>query len=133
MPPHLSPCGERSGLRYLRHYGHLAEHAVLMEDGTLCAVIAVPGRPFELADPRQLNTHHTVHAALLRAINDDDIQIYEHLVQHDAVPAIAGGELQRSGYAAELANDYAQACLSGLRETSWFLTILVRPRFSVAG
>ncbi len=133
MPRGMASFGERSGLRYFRHHGHIADDAVLMEDGSVCAVLEIQGRPFELADPRQLNTHHTVHAALLRAINDDDIQIYEHLVQHDAVPAIAGGELQRSGYAAELANDYAQACLSGLRETSWFLTILVRPRFSVAG
>ncbi|MGE3280023.1 MAG: type IV secretion system protein VirB4 [Alphaproteobacteria bacterium] len=133
MPHDLSPFGERSGLRYVRHYGHLAEDAVLMEDGTLCAVIAVPGRPFELADPRQLNAHHTVHAALLRAVADDDVQLYEHLVQHDAVPAIAGGEPRRMGYGAELARDYAHACLGGLRETSWFLTILVRPRFVVGG
>ena len=51
-------------------------------------MIAVPGRPFELADPRQLNAHHTVHAALLRAVADDDVQLYEHLVQHDAVPSM---------------------------------------------
>ena len=30
----LNPFGERSGLRYMRHYGHLAEDTVLMEDGS---------------------------------------------------------------------------------------------------
>ena len=32
MPHDLSPFGERSGLRYMRHYGHLAEDAVLIAD-----------------------------------------------------------------------------------------------------
>lgn len=124
---------ERAGTRYVRQYGHVSDTAVLFEDGTVGAVVAAPGFPYEMADPRTLNGEQSVRSALMRAMADDDVQIYEHLVQHDAVPEIAGGALPRTGYAAELARDYAASCLTGLWETTWLLTILVRPRMSVPG
>jgi type IV secretion system protein VirB4 len=134
MPDGSAPSfSERSGLRYVRHYGHVGDHAVLMEDGTVMATVLMPDVPFELADPRALNGGHSLHAALLRAMADDDVQIVEHLVQHDAVAGIAGGVPHRSGYAAELWRDYAQACLSGLRATTWLITVMVRPRFALPG
>lgn len=121
--------GERPATRYLRHYGHIADKVVLLADGAVMAVVAVEGFPFELAGNRALNAKHTLRAALLRNIADDDTTLYEHLIQHDAVPAFPGGAVQHpSPYGAELARDYEEACLGGLRAVTWLLTITVAPR-----
>lgn len=129
--PRAAASGERAGTRYVRHFGHIAAGVVLMMDGSVMAVLEADGFPFELAGNRTLNGNHKLRAALHRNTADDDIQLFEHLVQHDGVPAFPGGAIRhRTPYAAELGGDYERACLTGLRATTWLLTVIVRPRMT---
>ena len=121
---------ERSGTVYIRHHGHVRDDAVLMQDGSVLAVVRLAGFPHEMTGEPALNGRHALRSALLRNISDEDVQIHEHLVRHDEVPPFAGpGPAEHATwYGRELAADYATACLPGLRTTTWLLTVLVRPR-----
>lgn len=125
---------ERAGTRYARHFGHVSDQVVITEAGDVMAVIALDGLPHDLADIATLNGRHALRAALLHNIADDDVEIVEHLVQHDAVPAIPGGAPSHATpYGAELAADYDAACLSGLMVRTWLLTIIVSPSIAAGG
>ena len=121
---------ERTATPYATHHGHIAPDVVMMRDGSLCAVIEVEGYSFELAGNAALNSAHAVRAELLRNIAEPELTVYEHLIQHDSVRPLPPTE-HRTFYGAALARDY-QACLAGLRGTSWFLTLIVRPRAPLA-
>lgn len=126
---------ERAGTAYARHLGHVSDGVALMRDGTVCAVVEVGGFPHEMAGDEAANARHAVRAALLRNIADEDVGLVEHLVRHDDAPPFAGPSPAEHAtpYGAELARDYARACLGGLMTTTWLVTVLVRPTFAARG
>jgi type IV secretion system protein VirB4 len=129
--PRAAAAGERAGTRYIRHFGHISDSVVIHHDGSVSAVLMADGFPFEQAGNQTLNGKHAVRAAMLRNIADGDVQLHEHLVQHDGVPPFPGGAIQHTtAYGAELARDYEATCLAGLRATTWLLTVTVRPRMN---
>jgi type IV secretion system protein VirB4 len=121
---------ERAGTRYARHHGHITDGVVLMEDGTVLAVIEAAGLPHDLADVSFLNGRFALRASLLMNMADDDVQLVEHLVQHNTVPpSQASSARHRTAYGAELAADYEGTCLVGTMARTWLLTIAIVPRF----
>jgi type IV secretion system protein VirB4 len=126
---------ERAGTAYARHLGHIADGVGLMRDGTVFAVVEVAGFPHEMAGDEAANARHAVRAAVLRNIADEDVGLVEHLVRHDDAPPFAGPSPAEHAtpYGAELARDYAGACLRGLMTTTWLVTVLVRPTFAARG
>ena len=126
---------EREGTRYVRHFGHIASNVVLTQDGTVVAVVEAQGFPFDMAGNAAQNAQHALRSELIRNIADDDVVLCEHMVQHDTVPAFAGPgpAAHRTFYGAALTRDYQGKCLGGLRSTSWFITIAVRPRAGIGG
>lgn len=126
---------EREGTRYARHFGHIAPDVVLMADGTVMATIEEQGFPPDLSGNAAQNAQHALRSELVRNIADDDVVLIEHMVQHDTVPAFPGPSpaAHRAFYGAALTRDYQAKCLSGLRSTSWFMTIAIRPRAGMGG
>jgi type IV secretion system protein VirB4 len=124
----LSPSRERSAERYLPIVGHVTDSTLLLNDGSLLAMLELHGTPFELEEHTSRNARHFARNTLFRTIADDTVHIASHLVRHDTVPSHAPGRF-RTGFARDLDAAYRDHVLSGrLRRNQWFLSIVVTPR-----
>src|SRR5580692_10515201 len=123
-----SGTSERSGEIYLPYVGHLAEHAVLLRDGSVMAMGHAAGAPFELAEPEMRNARLRTLNTLFRNIADDNIIIGTHLIRHPDVPALPRATF-RSGFAAWLDRTYRDRVLNGrLFRNDYFVSLIVTPR-----
>jgi type IV secretion system protein VirB4 len=111
---------------YLPWLGHIADDTVLMADGSHLATIRVDGRPMSLMDDPARYAERRRRHAMLRALADTNLSLYEHHVCHDRIEPFRHGRF-RSSYAHQLAEDYHAGLDIGLRAREWFLTIIVRP------
>ncbi|MBY0336548.1 MAG: hypothetical protein K2X11_08035, partial [Acetobacteraceae bacterium] len=128
---------EREPDTYLPFLGHAAPGAVLLDDGSVLAVLALDGAPFEMADAAGLNARHAALNVLLRNVASDRIVLSSHLVRTLADPACYPEAPCRSAFARELDGAYRERLLGHRRlfRNSLFLSVLVRPAGSgpVAG
>lgn len=92
---------ERSGEVYLPYVGHVSDHIVLLEDGSIMTMAHVSGMAFELEDAEMRNARCRAFNTLLRNIADDHVSIYAHLVRHDDVPPSPARHF-RSAFSASL-------------------------------
>ena len=123
-----SGAGERSGEIYLPYVGHVTEHAVLLNDGSVMTTAAIAGVPFELEDMPGRNARHRQLNTLLRNISDDNVLIASHLVRHRGVEPAEPGRF-RSAFAGDLAATYRERVLGGrLYRNEHFVSVVVSPR-----
>nr|prf virB4 gene [Agrobacterium tumefaciens] len=119
---------ERSGEVYLPYVGHVSDHIVLLEDGSIMTMAHVSGMAFELEDAEMRNRRCRAFNTLLRNIADDHVSIYAHLVRHDDVPPSPARHF-RSAFSASLSEAFEERVLSGkLLRNDHFLTLIVSPR-----
>ncbi|NTH75430.1 MFS transporter [Agrobacterium rhizogenes] len=119
---------ERSGEIYLPYIGHLSDHIVLLEDGSIMSIARIDGVAFELEEIEMRNARCRAFNTLLRNIADDHVSIYAHLVRHADVPSSAPRHF-RSVFAASLNEAFEQRVLSGqLLRNDHFLTLIVYPQ-----
>lgn len=119
---------ERSGEVYLPYVGHVSDHIVLLEDGSIMTMAHVSGMAFELEDAEMRNARCRAFNTLLRNIADDHVSIYAHLVRHDDVPPSPARHF-RSAFSASLSEAFEERVLSGkLLRNDHFLTLIVSPR-----
>ncbi|CUX71576.1 MULTISPECIES: VirB4 family type IV secretion/conjugal transfer ATPase [Agrobacterium] len=119
---------ERSGEIYLPYIGHLSDHIVLLEDGSIMTIARIDGVAFELEETEMRNARCRAFNTLLRNIADDHVSIYAHLVRHADVPSSAPRHF-RSVFAASLNEAFEQRVLSGqLLRNEHFLTLIVYPQ-----
>lgn len=111
---------------YLTLDRHVADDAVMLADGTHLAVLRLDGKPLGLLDEDARYAERRRRHAVLRALAETNVTLYEHLVCHNRVAPFPVGRF-RSGYAEALARDYHAAIAPGLLARDWFLTIMVRP------
>jgi type IV secretion system protein VirB4 len=111
---------------YLPWHGHVGDDTVLLADGSHLATIRLDGRPMSLMDDPARYAERRRRHAMLRALADTNLSLYEHHVCHDRIEPFRHGRF-RSAYARQLAEDYHAGLDSGLRVREWFLTIIVRP------
>src|SRR4051812_47005421 len=111
---------------YLPFIGHIADDTVLLADGSHLATLRIDGRPMSLMDDQARYAERRRRHAMLRALADTNLSLYEHHVCHDRIEPFRHGRF-RSAYARQLAEDYHAGLDSGLRVREWFLTIIVRP------
>jgi type IV secretion system protein VirB4 len=111
---------------YLPFIGHIADDTVLLDDGSHLATLRIDGRPMSLMDEQARYAERRRRHAMLRALADTNVSVYEHHVCHDRVQPFRTGRF-RSAYARALAEDYHAGLDEGLRAREWFLSILVRP------
>ncbi|MQW86663.1 VirB4 family type IV secretion/conjugal transfer ATPase [Sinorhizobium saheli] len=119
---------ERSGEIYLPYVGHLSDHVVLLEDGSIMTMAHIRGLPFELEGVEVRNARCRAFNTLLRNIADDNVSISAHLVRHNDVPSPPARQF-RSAFASRLSEAFERRVLSGkLFRNDHFITLIVFPR-----
>jgi type IV secretion system protein VirB4 len=116
---------DKSADEYLPWHGHIADDMVLLAGGSHLVTIWIDGRPMSLMDDPARYAEGRRRHAMLRALADTNVSVYEHHVCHDRAEPFRHGRF-RSAYAQQLADAYHAGLDSGLRLRGWFLTILVR-------
>jgi type IV secretion system protein VirB4 len=119
---------EREPDTYVPYIGHAAPSTVLLDDGSLLAMLRLDGAPFELADPALVNALHAQRNILLRNISSDRVILQIHVVRSLAEPSEYPAEPCVSAFARELDERYRDRLLSNrLFRNELFLSILLRP------
>ena len=99
-------------------------------DGSLGAVMHVPGFSFELEEMGVRNVRRRQINALLRNVADDNVTIAAHLVRHRLVPDFPSGAFT-SPFARRLDQRIRDTQAGRMFANDWFLTIMVSPRAGV--
>ena len=122
---------ERSGEVYLPYIGHVAEGAVLLQDGSIMAMGHIDGLAFELEDPAVRNIRSQNFNTLFRNIADDNISVNIHLVRHHDVPQQKSRPF-RSEFGRRLNDAYkANVEGGGFYRNDYFFSLVVSPRNSL--
>ncbi|CAH2606360.1 Type IV secretion system protein VirB4 (plasmid) [Rhodovastum atsumiense] len=117
---------DRAATEYQGVDRHAAPDVVLLQDGTHLAMVHLDGKPLAQQDDAQRYAERRRRHAVLRALSDPNIVIYEHMVVHDRVAQFRVGTF-RSAYGRQLAEDYHAATDTGALTRAWFITIMARP------
>ncbi len=128
MPKFGAAAREREPDTYVPYIGHAAPGVLLLDDGSLLAVLAVDGLSAELADVAEVNARHAALNVLLRNVASDRVTLSSHLVRTLADPDVYPGEPTRSGFARDLDAAYRERLLGNrLFRNALFLSVLLRP------
>lgn len=121
---------ETQGSEFVPDIQHIAPGIVLLQDGSLLAMVAIPGYPFDLESVRVRNIRRRQQNELFKNIADDNVTISTNLVHHAGVRRWTPRPFS-SQFAADLFARYGESCLVGrLMANDWFLTVVVSPRFT---
>ena len=117
---------EADDIKFIPYTRHIDDTLIALEDGSFMRMYRVDGRPFETSDIADLNTWHSKLNIAWRAIGDDRVALWTHLVR-TATDPVLGGEFH-SDFARKLQERYAE----GLKEkvlyhNEFYVTIVVRP------
>lgn len=72
---------EREPEEYLPYLGHVSNGIVLLDNGSLLAMLRLDGVAWELADADEINSRHEMLSGLLRNIADERFVLTSHLVR----------------------------------------------------
>ena len=106
--------------------GHITPNVVMNFDGTVTAMLALHGTPFELTAPSVRNGRRERINTLLRTIADAETTICLHLVRYHGAPPAPQPEAN-SEFVRGLMADYARVALGGMFVNRWFITVCVHP------
>ena len=119
---------ERASDQYFPYVDHIGPATMLNSDGSVLAVLRMPGAPFSLVMNSERNGHKRRLVAFLNAVADENVEVHIHLVKHDAtLPASSHGTAS-APYAQSLLDDYHASIQDDLAVVDWFLTVRVKPR-----
>lgn len=121
---------ELSDRDFVPDVGHVADDVVLLSDGSLLAMMQVPGFPFELDAMRSRDLRRRQFNDLFLGIADDNVTLGVHLVHHRHVASAPVGKF-RSAFAQNTLAKYQTNCLGDLISNDWFVTVIVSPRLKV--
>lgn len=119
---------EREPDTYVPYIGHAAPGVLLLDDGSLLAIIRLDGAAFETADPREVNAHHAQRNILLRNIASDRLVLSTHVVRTLSDGSEYPDAECVSSFARELDAAYRDRLMSNrLFCNELFLSIVLRP------
>ena len=118
---------EREPDTYVPYIGHASPGVLLLDDGSLLAMIRLDGAPFETADPREVNARHAQRNILLRNLASDRLVLATHVVRSLS----DGSEYPQaecvSDFARELDTSYRARLMSNrLFRNELFLSVVLR-------
>lgn len=124
---------EREPDTYVPYIGHAAPGVVLLDDGSLLAMLHLEGAAFETADAQEVNGRHAQRNVLLRNIASERIVLATHVVRSLA----DGSDYPKSDctslFARELDAAYRSRLLSNrLFRNELFVSVVLRPAGAAA-
>lgn len=118
---------EREPDTYVPYIGHASPGVLLLDDGSLLAMLRLEGAAFETEDPAQVNARHAQRNMLLRNIASDRIVLATHVVRSLADGSDYPTAECTSAFARELDARYRGRLLSNrLFRNELFLSVLLR-------
>lgn len=119
---------ERPPNTYVPFVGHVAEDIVLLDDGSLLAILRLDGIAFETADISELNGRLAQRNILLRNIASDRVVISTHIVRTLDTGADYPAEPCKSDFSRELDTAYKKLLLSNrLYSNILYFSVVLRP------
>lgn len=103
---------EREPDTYVPYIGHAAPGVLLLDDGSLLAMLQLDGMAFETADPQEINARHAQRNLLLRNLASDRIVLATHMVRTLADASLYPTAPCSSPFARDLDVAYRQRLLS---------------------
>ena len=97
---------EREPDTYVPYIGHATPGVLLLDDGSLMAMLRLDGAAFETADPLEVNARHAQRNILLRNIASEQIVLATHVVRSLADGTEYPEAECRSAFARELDTAY---------------------------
>lgn len=123
---------ERSAESFLPYVGHISPGTVLLEDGSVMSMIALPGFAFELEQTSVRNARRRQLNTLFRAIADDNATLGIHFVRH-ARRDRAHRSAPQHGFARRFFEAYERNCNCHLWHNRWYVSVIVSPRMQAVG
>lgn len=118
---------EREPDTYVPYIGHAAPEVLLLDDGSLLAMLRLDGATFETADPMVVNALHAQRNILLRNIASDRVVLQTHVVRSLADGTEYPPETCSSAFARELDERYRARLLSNrLFRNELFVSVVLR-------
>jgi len=118
---------EREPDTYVPYIGHAAPNIVMLDDGSLLAMLHIDGMPFETTDPAIINALHAQRNVLLRNIASDRIMLQTHVIRTLTDDSDYPKEKCSSAFACSLDTGYQRRLMSNrLFRNELFLSILLR-------
>ena len=118
---------EREPDTYVPFIGHAAPGVLLMDDGSLLAMLQLDGMAFETTDPQETNARHAQRNMLLRNLASDRLVLTTHVIRTLADAAIYPAAPCSSAFARDLDAAYRQRLLSNrLFRNELFLSVVLR-------
>jgi len=125
---------EREPDTYVPYLGHAAPDALLLDDGSLLAMIALDGAAFETAAADEVNARHARRNLLLRNIASERLVLATHTVRTLADGIDDPQAPCTSAFARELDAAYRARLLANrLYRNDLFLSVLLRPAAAAEG
>ncbi|PWC40950.1 VirB4 family type IV secretion/conjugal transfer ATPase [Azospirillum sp. TSO35-2] len=119
---------EREPDTYVPYLGHAAPGVLLLDDGSLLAMISLGGAGFETAAADEVNARHSRRNLLLRNIASERLVLATHIVRSLADGTDYPDAPCTSAFARELDAAYRARLLANrLFRTELFLSVLLRP------
>lgn len=118
---------EREPDTYVPYIGHASPSVLLLDDGSLMAMLRLDGAPFETADPMEVNARHAQRNILLRNIASERIVLATHVVRSLADGTEYPEAECKSGFARELDAAYRGRLMANrLFRNELFLSVVLR-------
>ena len=119
---------ERDPGTYLPYIGHVTPGVVLLDDGSLFAMLRLDGAGWETVDAREVNSRHAQRNILLRNIASENLLLATHVVRTLADGGTYPTAKCRSTFAKALDESYRERLLANrLYRNELFLSVLLRP------
>ena len=117
---------------YLPYLRHASDDVIVLDDGCYMRMYRLDGRSFETNDPADLVIWHNRLNIMYRALCDDRLALWTHLVRRSVEPNSPGGF--RSAFAADLDARYYKRLLSrALYRNEFFVSVIVKPANMMVG
>ena len=126
---------EREPDTYVPYVGHSSPNVVLLDDGSVLAMLQLDGIAWETADIEEVNARHAQRNLLLRNVASDRLVVATHVVRTMADPSAYPGDECTSTFARALDGAYRAHLFSDrLYRNELFLSILLRaPQYGGSG
>ena len=126
---------EREPDTYVPYVGHSSPDVVLLDDGSVLAMLQLDGIAWETADVEEVNARHAQRNLLLRNVASDRLVVATHVVRTMADPSAYPEDECTSTFARALDGAYRAHLFSDrLYRNELFLSVLLRaPQYGGSG